>query len=336
MTFGGEVIPVDRINDGNAVLVDNGGNWSASVNLPLSSATTSSGTKELQITDSRGRTGGVEITIPAREVTVAPSVSRVGTIIVVRGKYFPSRNDGGDPFNVELTYKATSGSETRVSATPDAGGSFEIQMTVPTGASIPSTNTIQVEFEESDGEKVTTNVPHSVPEGSISVSRDRGPSGSTITVTGEGFKNFVPVSRVTVGDLEVTPSPRPSTDAQGAVEFEITIPGLEVGIQTIEVDVGDTTASVGFHVALSSEVGESKPVAEAVEPLAANLDVVWHFNNDTKEWTFYDGQEGSTLTYMTTGQTYLIQIKSDQEVILNTKTRSLTCVAGNCWNQIVW
>ena len=36
MTFGGEIIPVDRINDGNPVLVDNGGNWSASVNLPLS------------------------------------------------------------------------------------------------------------------------------------------------------------------------------------------------------------------------------------------------------------------------------------------------------------
>ena len=340
VTFGGEVIPVDRINDGKAVLVDNGGNWSASVNLPLSSATTASGTKELQITDSKGRTGSQEIMIASREVTVTPSISRVGTVIVVRGKNFPSRNDGGDPFNVELTYKATSGSETRVSASPDAGGSFEIQMTVPTGASIPSTNTIQVEFEESDGEKVTTNVPHTVPEGSISISKNRGPSGTTISVTGEGFKNFVPISRVTVGDLEVTPSPRPSTNAQGMVDFNIIIPGLEVGIQTIEVDVGDTTASVGFTVSLSSEVGESKPVVEAVEPLGDNLVVVFHFNNDTKEWTFYSSDpaavDANTLTHMTTGQTYLIQIKADQEVILNTKTRSLTCVGGNCWNVQVW
>ncbi len=338
MTFGGEVIPPDRINDGNPVLVDNGGNWSASVNLPLSSATTASGTKELQVTDSKGRVGSVDISIPAREVEVTPSISRVGTTIVVRGKYFPSRNDGGDPFNVTLTYKATSGSETRVSATPDASGNFEAEMNVPTGASIPSTNTIQVEFEESDGEKVTTNIPHTVPEGTISVSDTRGPAGTVITVSGEGFKNFVPISRVTVGDLEVTPSPRPSTNSQGMVEFDITIPGLEVGIQTIEVDVGDTTASVGFTVSLSSERGAATQVAVGLEELGDNLVSVWHFNNDSKVWSFYDPtlEEGNTLSYLYAGEPYFIRIKSNQEVILNQETRSLTCVGGNCWNPIVW
>ena len=69
-----------------------------------------------------------------------------------------------------------------------------------------------------------------------------------------------------------------------------------------------------------------------------NLVSVWHFNNDTKVWAFYSPalEEGNTLTHMITGETYLIQVSADQEVILNRDTRNLTCVGGNCWNQIVW
>ena len=46
--------------------------------------------------------------------------------------------------------------------------------------------------------------------------------------------------------------------------------------------------------------------------------------------------DANTLTHMITGENYWIQIRSDQEVILNGKTRNLTCSAGNCWNQQVW
>ena len=67
---------------------------------------------------------------------------------------------------------------------------------------------------------------------------------------------------------------------------------------------------------------------------------VFHFNNDTKSWSFYstdpDAADANTLTHMITGETYLLQIKSGQEVILNRDTRNLTCVGGNCWNQVVW
>ena len=65
---------------------------------------------------------------------------------------------------------------------------------------------------------------------------------------------------------------------------------------------------------------------------------MWNFNNDSKVWSFYDPtlEEGNTLTHMITGETYLIRIKSNQEVILNRDTRSLTCVGDNCWNQVVW
>ena len=76
---------------------------------------------------------------------------------------------------------------------------------------------------------------HDVPEGIITLSETSGGPGSSITINGEGFKSFVPVSLVKVGTLDVTPAPKPSTDGNGMMSFVVTIPGLDVGIQTIEV-----------------------------------------------------------------------------------------------------
>ena len=58
-------------------------------------------------------------------------------------------------------------------------------------------------------------------------------------------------------------------------------------------------------------------------------------------WTFYDPRpetaEFNTLSELTDGQAYLVLISETQEdVVLNNKTRNLTCVGGDCWNQIVW
>ena len=328
---------MNRINDSDPVRVDNGGNWSASVDLPLTEATTAEGERALRVTDSRGRTGVVVVSVPAREVTVTPETGRVGTIAVVRGTGFPSKNDEGSSFNIQIVYETSNGNTTTVSALPDASGRFETQLRIPTTAAIPSNNSIKVSFDDVRGIPVVTTVAHDVPEGIITLSETSGGPGSTITVNGEGFKSFVPVSLVKVGVLDVTPSPKPSTDGNGMMSFDVTIPGLDVGIQTIEVSVGRTTASVGFTVTESGvNPGDITEVAAALEDLGDNFVNIWNFNNDTKAWSFYDAQDGSDLTHLITGETYLLQIKSTVEVILNGDTRNLTCVGGNCWNQIVW
>ena len=336
ISIGGDVIDDSRINGGQHVRVDNGGNWSASVDLPLNESTTGDGERVIRITDSQGRTGAVVVSIPAREVTITPDTGRVGTLAVVRGKYFPSKNDEGNSFNIEIVYDAVDG-RTTVSASPDAGGSFEQQIRIPTTADIPSTNTVKVSYEDGAGVVVVTAVTHSVPEGVITLSDTSGGPGSSVTINGEGFKSFVPIASVSIGSLDVTPAPKPSTDGNGMMSFPITIPGLDVGIQTIEVDVGRTVASVGFTVTESGiNPGNIRPIGPALEDLGDNFVNVWHFNNDTKLWSFYDGMEGSDLTHLITGETYLMQIKSTMEVILNGDTRNLTCVGSNCWNQIVW
>ena len=183
---------------------------------------------------------------------------------------------------------------------------------------------------------MVTTVAHDVPEGIINLSETSGGPGSTVTISGEGFKSFVPISEVKVGTLDVTPAPKPATDGNGMMSFDITIPGLDVGIQTIEVEVGQTTASTGFTVTESGVApGSIQEVAVGLEDLGDNFVNIWNFNNDTKAWSFYDGQEGSDLTHLISGETYLLQIKSTVEVILNRDTRNLTCVGSNCWNQIV-
>ena len=337
IAIGGDPIDERRINDGDPVRVDNGGNWSASVDLPLSEATTASGKRIIRVRDSLARTGVVEVTIPGREVSVIPDNGRVGTIAVVRGENFPSKNDEGSNFTVEIEYEAANGNSITVSALTDASGDFEQQLRIPTTAAIPSSNQIHVRFDDDDDVTVSITVPHEVPEGIIKPSETSGGPGSRFTIEGEGFKSFVPISLVRIGTLDVTPSPKPSTDGNGMMEFDVIIPGLDVGIQTIEVNVGRTTSSVGFTVTESGvNPGDIKEVAPALEALGDNFVNIWNFNNDTKAWSFYDGQEGSDLTHMITGETYLIQIKSTVGVILNRDTRNLTCVGGNCWNQLVW
>ena len=339
VTIGGKEIVGTRINDSDPVRVDNGGNWSASVDLPLAEATTAEGERALRITDSRGRSGVVIVNIPGREVTVTPENGRVGTLAVIRGSGFPSKNDEGSSFNVQIVYDASNGNTTTVSATPDASGRFEVQLRIPTTAAIPSSNSIKVSFRDEGGVDVVTTVAHDVPEGIITLSETSGGPGSEITVNGEGFKSFVPISLVKIGTLDVTPAPKPATDGNGMMDFGITIPGLDVGIQTIEVHVGRTTASTGFTVTESGvNPGDIKEVAVGLEPLGDNFVSVWHFNNDTKMWSFYTPalEEGNSLTHLITGETYLIRVKSTVEVILNNDTRNLTCVGGNCWNQIVW
>ena len=342
IAIAGATIANDLINeDGGTVTVDSGGNWATSVDLPINTVTTSDGTREIRVTDSKGRTGTVEVTIPARTVTIDPPTGRVGTTAVVRGEGFPSKNDEGSSFNVEITYTA-SGSETKVSALPDASGRFEAEIRIPTSANIPSTNTVEVEFSygpSGSQTTVVTTVTHEVPKGLLTLSRSTGAPGTEVTVTGSGFNAYASVSEVTIGSLDITPIPQARTDAQGRVEFDIIIPGMNSGIQTVDVTIREIVSSAGFTVTSAADVGAETPAAEGVANMGDNFIRSFNFNNDTKEWSFYDPEAGdaSTQANFIAGSTYWVLVGQTQEVILNGKTRTLTCSEdGNCWNLIVW
>ena len=338
ISIGGVPIDPSRINGGNAVRVDRGGNWSASVDLPLNSATTNSGRRQIRVLDQSGREGSAPVTVLAREVTITPAWGAPGTTATVRGKHFPARNDNGSGFNLLIVYDH-GGRESLATAETDAGGRFETEIVIPNSASVPSTNRVRVEFLDDDGIRVVTLTSHDVPGAAIVLSPTGGPPGTTVTLSGNGFKRFVPIISVMVGDIEVTPSPLPKTNEEGRVELKFLIPGSGTGLQTVEVRAGGITAAAGLTITPSGvAAGNAVAAADAVRNLGSNFVRSFSFNNDTKTWTFFAPAAGDASTQKTfiTGEPYWILVREGAAVILNGHTRNLTCSGGNCWNRIVW
>ncbi len=339
ISIGGHPIDPSRINGGNgAVRLDRGGRWSASIDLPINSATTLAGPRELRARDKGGREGTALVNFPAREVTITPPWGRPGTTAVIEGKNFPSRNDNGSPFNLLITYDA-GGREAVFNAATNTGGEFATEIRIPTSAAIPSINTVRVEFVDDDGVKVVTPATHHVPGAAIVLSRTAGPPGTPVTLDAQGFRQYVPVTSVMVGVIEVTPSPRPYTDQDGNVTLEVIIPGVDTGVQTVTLMAGGVTASAGFTITRSGVAeGESIPTADGVANLGDRFVRSFHFDNDTKTWEFYDPAAGdaSTQDSLISGESYWLLVTETTEAILNGKTRQLTCVRGNCWNLLVW
>jgi hypothetical protein len=328
------------------ITVDNGGSWSGSLDIPVLSSTTVGGPRELKVIDCRGRDGSVMLNFPERQLTLNPPEARVGTNVTIRGTGFPGRIQGSSR-SVEILYDAAAGDRS-TTATPDASGNFSVTLQVPLEAAIPSTNTVRATFEDDNGIEVVTTVTHEVPRASITIEPTSGPPGTEVTLRATGFRRFTPITVLEVGGTDVTPSPKPSTDAAGAVTFDFIIPGLETGTQTVEMDVRNVTGSAGFTVTEGdegAEGGATTDIAPAVQPLGDNLVRVFRFNNTSKEWTFHDPRpefsDANTLDQLVAGQPYWIRVEENQTVELNGQTRNLTCVnpgtpQEDCWNLIVW
>ena len=337
--FGGFVVEPSRVNGGDGVIdVAGDGSWSGFLDLPVVEATTVPGTYEIRVKDSRGRTGSVEVTVPPREVTLTPVWGRAGAIVTVSGAGFPSRNDHGSTVAIRISYDSSDRS-TVVSTETDFRGNFAQDIQIPLKTATPSSNVVRVEFDDDDGVTVATTVRHEVPAPVVELSPEAGPPGSLVTLTGSGFRHYVPVESAVVADIDVTPGNGPATDANGQFSVDFMVPGLEVGQHTVRVSVAGVTASGIFDITLPGVTpGAPTPVAEALENLGDRLVRVFHFNNDTKQWTFYDPVLGelNSLSFMVAGETYLVLVGETTEAVLNGRARNLTCLGGNCLNQIVW
>ncbi len=339
VTIGGYTLKPSRINGGaGSIDVGGDGNWSGSVDLPIVTATTREGTHTLEVKDSQGRTGTVEVTVPPRKVTVTPLWGRPGTVVEVTGTGFPSRNNYGSSVNLRVYYDSGDGS-TVVSAEPDAFGNFSGEIEIPLRTATPSSNFVRVEFDDDNGVTVATMAPHEVPGAVVQLFPDSGPPGTAVTMRGTGFRPYVSVASVMFSIIDVLPGRATTTDANGEFTVELLAPGLEAGQQNVLATVAGVTASAAFTITESGVVpGTPTPVAEALEDLGDRLLRVFHFDNDAKVWSFYAPAvaSDSTLDFMVEGETYLVLVSETTRAILNGESLNLTCYRGNCWNQIVW
>ena len=89
-----------------------------------------------------------------------------------------------------------------------------------------------------------------------------------------------------------------NTDREGdATVTDILVPFLDPGFYPVEVKVGNETRVAQFEVLAEALVpGVAATLPDAVSDLGDNLDAIFHFNNTSKEWTFYDPRPPSSPT----------------------------------------
>ena len=182
----------------------------------------------------------------------------------------------------------------------------------------------------------TAQASHWVNQAQIFLEPRTGPPGTVVTMTGRNFREFSPVRSLFLGNSEVASDAGTSTDAIGRFVTRFVVPGTQTGLQQVRVTIDGAVAVAAFRVIGSDAAGGATEISQALAALASRLEVVWHFNTTTKEWSFYDGPHGGGLEHLVDGQVYLVQVKEDVALYLNNKLRRFTCRHGNCWNQIIW
>ena len=100
---------------------------------------------------------------------------------------------------------------------------------------------------------------------------------------------------------------------------------------------GGGTFSIDLTAADSPCAGSGS--GAAMDKLLAGKFVrAFTFDNAAKEWLFYDSAVGdaNTLQSFIPGRAYFILVSESVGVSLNGSYQELSCIAGNCWNLIVW
>ena len=92
-----------------------------------------------------------------------------------------------------------------------------------------------------------------------------------------------------------------------------------------------------FHLNASS-VARYEDTPAFVFQANPELVSVFTYDNTRKRWQFFDPKVGdaSTIERFTAGQVYLFRVSRTVTLQLNGDSRTLSCVGGNCWNQVAW
>ena len=334
--FGGDPahlgVDSDNFNNGEGITTDSGGNWNASIVIPITGASTTEGTHTLDVMDNSGRSGSAEVVIAERKITLDPPTARPGVMVQLTGSGFPASNRRSEqtapPVSIEY------GDDLVGTVNPDSSGNIATSFRIPFDASIPSSNTVTVKFTYTQGNAnfdVIEHYTHEVPGATISLSASEGKPGDTITVTGEGFAQHASVSSMSIGTIDILPAPKPSTSRGGTFTTSVLIPGIDLGTHSIEVEISDTVASAVFRVVEeSTTMMPEVMMAEAATPDVAfaaviaedNLIAVYHFDPATQNeapnygYTVYDARplfmSGNNLDSIEPGQFYTVEVSEDQ------------------------
>ena len=331
----------DSLNRDDNIDVSSSGQFVATVVLwPASGGsnpTLTAGVHTIKVVDNAGFSGTVKITIPDPTISVTPTVAGPRDVITISGESWPVDNiEGSTPPTVQID--VDDGRPRTYSALPDSAGRWFVEHRISGAVSIPSTNRVTARV----GSEIVKLATFEVPSAIIEVSPGMGQPGDTISLMVDKMPVYAAVDSIQIAGREVLPVGNFSTNRNGSVSVDgVVIPGLDPGVYSILMDIDDTVAIGSFEVLSEGAVGSETPVAEALAPLGDALVAVFYFDNVSKTWSFNDPRpefaDLNTLEGLVNGEAYWVLIDHEHDdVVLNNKSRSLTCSGGDCWNLVIW
>ena len=296
-----------------------------------------SGSHTLDVEDSAGYVGSTTLSITEPTISVVPDVVGPRDYVVITGTNWPIDNTDNSNAGLVEVKISDDKNERKYSVYPNNIGRFTIEHRVSKDVGIPSTN--QVTGTYKDVVKVGS---FAVPAATVTVTPTQAQPGDTISLSATDMKPYAEADYVKVGGTAYN-DPGANTDIDGNITIgDVLVPGLDPGIYSVIINVDGTVAIGELEVlAEDSAAGAGAELPGALEELGDNLVRVFHFNGVDKSWDFYDPRdefaELNTLTTLVNGEPYWVLVSDGQEdVLLNNRPRTLTCVGGDCWNQIVW
>ena len=291
----------------------------------------------IKVTDETGFEGKAKVTIKEPTVSVNPTIASPRDYITIRGENWPASNSDDDhEVNIEVDGKNRS-------ANIDSTGRFNYQYQLSGSIGIGDDHDVVVTFDGGTGGDIEEETTFAVPSSNVVITPAAAAPGEMISLEITGMPIYERVDRVMIDGGNRLSGSAINTDSEGNVTVSgVLIPYADPGFYPVRIDVGSETAVVQLEIlAEPRAAGVASALPGAVEELSDNLVRIFYFNDDSKEWTFFDPRaefaELNTLTELADGQPYWILVSEDQKnVVLNGKTRNLTCVGGDCWNQIVW
>ena len=291
----------------------------------------------IKVTDSNGYEGKTKITISEPTVMVTPEVAGPRHYITISGANWPvSTSEDDYDVSIEVDGKTRS-------ASIDRSGRFNYEYRLSGSIGIGKEHDVKVTFTSRHNDKIEEETTFSVPSSNVVITPAAAAPGQTIDLEISGMPIGELVSGVMIDGGNRLGGINLNTDRNGDVTITgIVVPYSEPGFYPVKIEVGTETAIVQLEILAEAGVtGAATALPGALSEVGDNLVRVFHFNNSTKVWTFYDPRpefEGlNTLAELADGQPYWILVSAAQEnVVMNGKTRNLTCVGGDCWNQEVW
>ena len=326
---------------GDCVQVTSSGEFTATVRVWTASSSSNNPTLDddtytIEVVDQGGFEGEVDVTILEPTVSVSPDTASPRDFIVISGANWPISTP-----ELDNSVKIEVDNRTRT-ADIDSTGRFRYEYQLRASIKIGEEHDVTVTYEDGrdDIEEETT---FNVTEAELSIMPAAAAPGQTISVEVQGMPPYTLIDEITVGRVNMLGNQSVTTNRDGdATVSNLIVPFLDPGHYPVTVKVDNETRVSQLEVLAEAAVpGVAATLPGAVSDLGDNLEAIFHFNNTSKAWTFYDPRpefaDLNTLSELNGGQPYWVLVKDNQEdVDWNGRLVSFTCAAGDCWNLEIW